>query len=316
MRLRPIVTITFTSLFWVSFGTWAWAAVEKAQAKKELSLEEKLIKENKVISNKFDQWADSLDVFLAGKRVSKRPNKTMVIIENGTYSVEGQKIRNSWSFGLQLRLPNLEESWALKFATYDESEEERSVQRKYLRDSPRERNYGATVALFRKLGKIRTSFQPRIELKNPLKISHSLMFKTSAEYKNFEIAPKLEFFARPDKGVGTYHALNFTFLLEKFLSLSLLNEATYEDLLHKYTVENGVALNNKLTDKTSMVYAFILSSNNRERYHLENYDLSVSWVQVIYRNILDYQLTPHLSFPKTHGFKGLAGINLNITLMF
>jgi len=290
---------------------------EEENKGKDLSFEDKLIRENKLISNRFDRWADSLDVFLAGKRVSKRPNKTMVVMENGTYSVEGQKVRNSWNLGVQLRLPNLEESWALKFTTYDESEEERSVQRKYLRDSPRERNYGASVALFRKLGNVRTIFQPRIELKNPLKISHSLMFKSSAEYKDvFEIAPKLEFFARPDKGTGIYHALNFAFLINKFLSLSWLNEATYEDLLHRYSVENGLALNHRYTDRTSFVYAFILSSNNRLRYHLESYDLSFSYIQVVYRNILDFQLTPHLSFPKTHGYKGLAGLNLNITLMF
>ena len=294
----------------------AAGAAEAPNDDKDLSLEQTLIEKNKAISSTFDEWADGLDIFLTGKRISKRANPTRVVVQNSAFSQEGQKIRTSVGLGVHLRLPNLEESWALKFMTYDDAEEERGLQKKFLRDSPRETNYGASVAFFRKLGNVKTSFQPRIELKNPLKISHSLMFKSSADFKTYEIAPKLEFFARPDKGTGVFTAINVTYLLNKFLALGFLNEAQYEDLISTFSVDHGISLTHKLNDRSSMNYAFLVNSNNRPRYHLESYTLSTSFSQVIYRNILDFQIIPYLTFPKNHGFKGLAGLNIHLTLIF
>lgn len=291
-------------------------AAEESEDDKDLTLEQSLIERNKSISTTIDSWADGLDVFLAGKRISKKTNPTRVTVQNSAYSIEGEKVRFAMGLGVHLRLPNLEESWALKFMTYDDSEEERGLQKKYLRDSPRETNYGASVAFFRKLGNVKTSFQPRIELKNPLKISHSLMFKSSADFKTYEVAPKLEFFARPDKGTGIFSAINVTFLLNKFSTLGFLNEAQYEDLIRKLTVDHGLSLTHKLNDRSSMNYAFILSSNNRARYHLDSYNLSTAYSHVFYRNVLDFQLIPYLSFPKVHGFKGRAGLNMHLTIMF
>ncbi len=291
-------------------------AAESSRDEKDPSLAEILIDKNKAISSTFDDWADGLDVFLAGKRISKRPNATRVVVQNSLFSQEGQKVRPAVGLGVHLRLPNLEESWALKFMTYDDAEEERGLQKKFLRDSPRETNYGASVAFFRKLGNVKTSFQPRVELKNPLKISHSLMFKSSADFKTYEVAPKLEFFARPDKGTGVFTAINVTYLLNNFLALGFLNEAQYEDLISTFTVDHGLSLTHKLNDKSSMNYAFLINSNNRPRYHLENYTFSTSFSHVIFRNVLDFQIIPYLTFPKTHGFKGLAGLNIHLTLIF
>lgn len=314
LKLLKLVTCLFSVFL---FGVFA-AAKEKNNDNIDngQTIEEILIEKNKSISANFDDWADTLDVFLAGKRISSRPNRTRVTVQNSIFSIEGQKVRNSVNLGVQLRLPNLEESWALKFMTYDDSEEDRGLQKKYLRDTPRERNYGASLQFFKKLGNVKTTFQPRVELTNPLKISHYLAFKSSADYGKYEISPKLEFFARPDKGTGIFGALNFTFLLGDFVSLAFLNETQYEDLLGKLSVDHGLSLSHKLNDRSSLNYAFITNSNNRPRYHLESYNLSTSFSHVIYRNILDFQIIPYLSFPKIHGFKGLAGLTLHFTLMF
>ena len=158
-----------------------FATLDRAMAQEEPLIEPQekkrwekiLIQGNINISEWFDSAAEGLDLFLVGKRVTKRKNESNLRVENTTTSSEGQAVVNSWGISVNPRLPNLEEYWHLKFATYDEREDQRNAKNSYLRQTPRQRNYGATVGLFKKLGSVRTAFQPRIELQDPLRISNS-----------------------------------------------------------------------------------------------------------------------------------------------
>lgn len=270
--------------------------------------ERELIRDNIAISRYFDGIAEGLDLFLAGKRLTNRKNETSVRVDNSTYALDGGGVTNSFGVGVNLRLPNLEEYWHLKFSSYDEKEESRGVQRGYLRQTPRETNYGATVGLFRKLGDIKTTFEPRIELQDPLKISHSLEFESVAKMAGYEVNPKLEFFASPTKGTGTFTALNFHVPLNEDFALTFVNEGEYQDKTHTFGGTNGISLGQSINDWNSMSYDFFLFSHNRDVYHLESYSASVSWWHLIYKKILDFRLTPHVDFTRDRDFTGQAGL--------
>lgn len=278
--------------------------------------EEKFIEKNIEISNWFDGFTEGIDLFLVGKRVTKDRNKSSFRIENTTTSTEGRNLANSSSISIKPRLQNLEEFMQLKFTSYDEKEDGRGVENGYLRKTQRRKNYGATVGFIRKLGKVRTTFQPRITLQDPLKVAHSLSFESVAEVKRFQMNPKFELFADPDKGTGTFQAVNLHWELTPIYSLTFINEAEYQEKLHMLTVTNGLALGQELTEKTGLIYSWIFVSHNRERYHLDSHSVSVTYHQNIYRNILDIQLTPHLDFAKIDRFKGKTGIIFNISLNF
>ncbi len=97
-----------------------------------------------------------------------------------------------------------EKYWQLTFTSYDESED-RGVRNRYLRQTPRERNYGASFGLFKKLGEVRTAFRPRLSFEGNPAISHSLSMESVAEKKRgYRINPKLEFYANPTKGAGAF----------------------------------------------------------------------------------------------------------------
>lgn len=276
-----------------------------------------MIRANISISNWFEGVADGIDVYLAGKRVTNRKNGSSIRLENRASSSEGKAVTNDIGLNVNLRLPNVEEYWQLKFTTYDEMSEKRGgAQRAYVKPVPRERNYGATIGVFRKLGDVRTAFQPRIELQNPLKVSHSLSFASVADMKTYEITPKLELYAVADKGTGVYWSLNFTFDINDKQTFTFINEADYVDRLHMESVTNGISLSEVLTDSKSIAYSLLFFSNNRPSYHLEGYSLIFGWSQLIYKNILDYQLSPHLDFNKTDSFRGRAGLSLNVNLNF
>ncbi|MFZ3229933.1 MAG: hypothetical protein WA160_07000 [Pseudobdellovibrio sp.] len=282
----------------------------------EPSLEQVLIQDNIAISKWFDSVAEGLDLFLAGKKKSTQVNKSHFKVENSTYVIDGEKPKNVTSFGINVRLPNVEEYWQLKFTSYDEKEDTQSVQKGYLRQTPRKENYGATVGLFRKLGNVKASFQPRIELQDPLKISHSLKFESVADLKTYRVNPKIDFYTDPDTGAGIIWGFNFNFTLNPVFSLTLINEANYSEKSHLYTADNGFSLGESLTKTSSLAYSLIFNSTNRPSYHLEGYSASVAYGQVVYKNILDYQLIPHLDFAKENSFKGVAGVTFNLVLNF
>lgn len=317
MRKSILVFIFFMGVTAKAGQTAIYTESEADPEAEEETIEQSLIRSNIAISNWFDGIAENIDLFLAGKRMTHKKNTTSVRLENRASSSEGKAVANDIGLNVNLRLPNVEEYWQLKFTTYDEMEEKRGgVQRAVVRPVPRERNYGATIGVFRKLGDVRTAFQPRVELQSPLKISHSLSFASTAEMKGYKISPKLELYAVADKGAGIYYSMNFDFELNPQETLTLINDADYVDRQHMQSVTNGVSLSKSLTDKTSMAYSLLFFSNNRPSYHLEGYSLVVGWSEMIYKNILDYQLTPHLDFTKEDSFRGRAGITLNISINF
>lgn len=282
----------------------------------EESWEEQFIEGNIAVSTFFDDVADGLDTFLVGKRITRRKNETSVKMQNSTIVSEGSNTQNSTSIGVNLRLPNVEEYWMLKFTSYDESEERRGVQNGYLRNTPREQSYGATVGVFRKLGKINTSFQPRIDLGDPLRISHSITFESAAEYKNTTVNPKLELFAGPKDGAGIYVAMNIGYRISKIYTFTLINNGEYKDKKHLFSTANGFSVGQVIDRRSSMAYSLIFNGLNQPNYHLESYMLSVAWSQLIYRKIFDYQVIPYLDFHRLRGFAGRPGIVLNLNLNF
>jgi hypothetical protein len=174
---------------------------EAGESPKE-SWTQRMIKGNIAVSEWFDSMAEGIDLYLAGERLTNKKNTTRVRLDTFVASVEEQEVTHNFSLGVQLRLPNLEEYWQVKFTSYDELEERRRSQTAYLRQTSRQENYGATIGFFRKLGNVRTAFQPRVQLQNPISVSHSLSFESIAEMKSYSMNPKLELYAVADKGTG------------------------------------------------------------------------------------------------------------------
>lgn len=309
------VQSVFQKLVW--FGALVAASTALAQPKvPNRSIEKAFIDADKTISGGVDYVAVGIDEFLAGDSGTTRINRSKVVIENVTTSSEGQGIKNKTHLRVSLHLPNVEDSWALRFTTYDEDEEERDAKSRYLRDTPRQTNYGTSVAFFRKLGNIKTTFQPRIQLTNPLKVSHLLKFESESGTKNFKFMPKVELFAKHDKGTGVYTSLNMAFHLSEKYTLNVIDECEYDDRGNYFTGTNGLSLGQGVTKRSSLGYSLLFSSHNRETYHLESYTAATSWSHLLYKNVLHYQVIPRLSFAKSRGYKGVAGIAFSVSLIF
>ncbi|MEZ0393185.1 MAG: hypothetical protein ACAH59_13270 [Pseudobdellovibrionaceae bacterium] len=290
---------------------------QESQEDNRLSeIEQRFVNSNIAISEWFDGVAESLDLFLAGRKLTTRKNESNVMMESSVFLREGNQPDNSNSINADLRLPNVEEYWQVKFSTYDESKEKSALQKSELRKTARVRDPGATLGVFRRLGNVRTSFQPRIALTAPIKVSHSLAFESIADLVDYQVNPKLEFFANPDDGTGIFVAFNMNFILTKVFSLAVFNDSEYFERTHLNNVTNGLSLGQSLTKKTSFSYNLFFSSNNQPNYHLESYNLALTWHHLVYRNILRYNISPNIEFPEDQGFRAVPGIAVNLILQF
>jgi hypothetical protein len=310
---RKLQSKSLIFFFAFCFSNILWAEDTKPL---EDSLEKQFIQTNITVSNWLDRMAEKIDLFLVGKKVSTKKNETQVKIQSSSFSTEGHQVVNSFSFGFNPRFPNLEEFLQLKFTT----NEDRNDPRKGVSESSNvhqtEKNYSTSSSLFKALGRVQTTFQPRISLGNPLKVSHSLNFEMAEKLKTTIINPKLEFFADADRGVGVYNALNFQFPLSSVFSLVLVNDGEYLDKEHTYTVNNGFSLGQIINDRVDFAYSLIFTSLNQPSYHLENYVFAFAWNEQYYKRILNLQFIPQLDFQKVNHYKGSAGFTFNITLIF
>lgn len=275
----------------------------------------RILRLNVAWSEKLDAVAEGIDVYLIGRKVTARKNETQIRLENSTYLDEGQGPLNTTTFVADVRLPNVEDYWNLKFSSYDEQADRRGIKRGNSRQKSRPQNYGASVGLTQAIGPVKTLFQPRVELKNPLRVAHSLIFETVADFKTWQANPKLEFFANPESGTGVFGQLNFNFIFTPVYSVLWVNDGNYVESDNMLRTNNGLSLLQIVNDSSSFSYSFFINSNNRPNYHLNSYSVSVAWSQMIYRNILDYQIIPHVDFQSDH-FKALPGVILNLNLTF
>jgi hypothetical protein len=315
-RLFKIVGPCFLVVLYHTSSLSAGEVIDDFSNTKGSDFESAFLDTNVAISNWFNEMADGLDLFLAGERYTDKKNETSAKIEGAVLSKEFEEPSSTGSFNVNLRLPNIEEYWNLKFSSYDDTKEKRAADKSRTKKSQRERDYGASVGLFQRVGQVRTAFQPRVSFTNSLKLSHSLSFESILDGKTYQVNPKLEFYGNSDVGTGIFTAFNIFFPISKKWSLTFINDADYISRTHLLSTSNGLSFRNGLSEKTAMSYGLIFDSNNQPNFHLESYAFSLSWYQMIYKNILDYSITPFVEFPKTRNFKSVLGLTLSASLNF
>lgn len=310
--MRPLIFL-FSALTLASLSAQAQLLKEDPHRK---DWEESLMDDNRAISEWFDGMAEGLDLFLAGKKYTRSKNDTRLTVETGLFYSEKAVFSDATSFNLNLRLPNVEEYWHLTFSSYDETKE-RGVTQTYLRQSARERDYGARVGFFKKLGNVRTSFQPRLGFAGRFKISHSLSFQSVAEKSDgYRVNPKLEFYADADEGTGIFGSLNFNFVLTPTWGITYINEGDYKDRTHVLTMTHGTSLGHRLSEAKQFNSGLFFNLTNEPNYQLYEYLLQFSWNHMVYKNMFSYEIIPYLDFHRDYGFVGYTGITTYLRIYF
>ncbi|NCN41960.1 hypothetical protein GW916_12015 [bacterium] len=300
-----------------TLSSLAQAEVSKKESSgKPGSVEASLIDYNQYLSEKFDNMAEEVDLFLSNKSHTDQQNPSAIRLNYFDSIEEGGNRNPSFHFNVDLRLPNLEEKWSVSFTSYDQDKESRSVRSKQQRVQPRTENYGAGLALFQNLGRIKTSFRPRIELRDPLQTSYTLRFEGTSPVEPYRLYPRLELFGDSEKGTGQFVSLHMELSSHPDFSLAVFSEEEYQDARNLFTTTHGLSLGKPLTKKLVASPTITFYSTNRESYHLEDFTASVGLSHQPYREVFHYNITPYWRFSKLESFKGKVGISVETELIF
>jgi hypothetical protein len=279
------------------------------------TLNRKLLKEQKQISEGIDDLAERLDHFLSGKSDSKKKNETYLKLTGFAELYEGGDLRTDTAVDFSLRLPNLEEHWQVMLSSV-EPEDFKSLDRRRYGVAPGARKYGAGVGLVKKLGQFQTLFQPRLIFSDPFSTFYLLQFTSKAKLTRWSIRPEFRFFADSEKGTGQSAALYFDFEWTPRLIFQFLNEEQYLDLDNLFSTNFGPQLLYQYSPRTGMSTSFTFYSISRPVYHLDHYIVNWSVRHDLYKKILFVQLTPSLKFEELYHFKGRAGYAITLELVF
>jgi hypothetical protein len=261
------------------------------------------------------ELADKVDLMIAGRRYVDQLNNTRVNLSQLITWKEGGEVDKSTDLGVNLRLPNTEKRWQARFSTYDEEAEERDMQQRRVRTTPRPRDPGASLFFLRRLGDIDVTFQPKLQLKNPLDMSYVLKLSSPANYKKVHVTPEMQLFVDAQNGAGEYFALNFEGPLGPRTEWHFENEEEYHEFNHQFSTRHGVATDYGLSDRQALGAAFVAQSLNHN-FHLDSLNLSGSYAEEIYKDLLRYMISPFIGFASADNFKGKVGITLTVTVIF
>lgn len=311
MFLRLPLLLTLIGLLGV-LPHVAFAGEEKP---KERTFEDRVLGVGDSLEDKIGWGAEKIDIILAGRKYTKKKNESHLDINQTLTHTAGGRFSTSTDFGLNLRLPNIEKRWQLRFTSYDEERESRDLQQKRVRTRPRAREYNAGLLFFQRLGRVKTSFLPRLQLKDPLDVSYLLRFEYEAGTK-FKVIPRVDLFADPKKGTGEYASLEFRWEATNRLEWSLTSTEEYREKENFFTTQHSLGADYALNDHQGVGAAITGVSTNRPKMHLDTLTFSTGFANVIYRDRLSFSITPFLAFGKNVAFKGNPGISVAIDLNF
>jgi hypothetical protein len=280
------------------------------------SFEQRALETGDRIQQRIKKTAESIDITLAGKKYTKKVNPSQLEIRYLTSWSEGGKFSSSPDFGLDLRLPNVEKRWQLRFSSYDEEQESHDVTNERISTRPRARNYGAGLFFFEQLGRVKTSFLPRFQLTSPLKATYTLRFEANSDTKPVRIVPKVDLYADSTKGTGEFAQLEFRSDLSDKLNLSFVSTEEYHQRDVFFTTQHVLTFDYLLNDAQAIGHSIAFISNNTGAFHLDTVTFGFPFTQRIYPKRLTAGLSPFWTFVKSVHFKGKAGISLTLDLIF
>lgn len=275
-----------------------------------------LLEKNRVVKEAIDDAAETIDVYVANKRLVDVENRSSITIHNAFRFAEHGERKYSPHLGVKLHLPNLQEKLQLRFTSYDEDVKDRGINENRYQQAPTQRNYGTSLAIFEQLGSVKTEFRPRVEYNKELLTSYLFKFSSDAEHGALTVKPQLQLFARSDTGTGEFVALGLDYKLTSQDDVALINEQQYTDGDNTTRTNQGFRWLHVYDEIFSQEQAVIFESNNRPTYHLDRTVVSTTFRHRFRRNILHYSVTPYAAFAKFRKFRPATGLDLRLEIIF
>lgn len=289
-----------------------------AQERQSTPRRDTLVRQNIEVSKRVDSFAQRIDLFLTGEKVTGRENESTLVLSNRLDWKEGGEVEYKPHFDVDLRLPNLEKKWKLKLSSYDNSEVGSGVDRSRVDAQSAGENYGTSIEFVEDLQKYKVSFRPRLQLSPTLGMSYLLRFRREIKLSNTsQFRPTYTLFARPEDGTGVFISYNTSIQSGKQSLIKWINEGEYTNKENIFKTNNGLSHSRPLRWRhTNLVHSLVFESINRPSFHLERIVLSSGFYHKAMYRVFHYAITPYVAFAKEDNFKGKFGMRFDLNFIF
>ena len=271
---------------------------------------------NKSISKKIDAAADAIDKSISNKNYTQKENPTSATLTQTVVWQENGRWTPTTRLGINLRLPNLEKRWQVRFSSYDQDKENRDLTQNKVNTRETKEEYSAGVAFLQELGALKFMFQPQLQLSDPLELKYLVRIKSEGQFFWFKMTPQLELYTDPNKGAGEFFKLNFGADLSKRWDMLIENAEEYSDRDNLFTTQHGLSFQYGINRKSSVALSGITRSSSRPKFHLDEITAAIPYSRQLLKKILKFSTSPFLSFNKSQSFGGRPGISFSLSMTF
>ncbi len=272
---------------------------------------------NQVTSDWLDRQAHNLDMSLSGARYTKKEEDSQAIIANEIYFREGEGVKFRPSIDLRLSLPNFEKKYKLMFSNYNRNKIRRSnYGRREFLDNQRS-DYGATLSFAEKIGDFDITFEPRIQIEDPIATFYTLRFESEARQKANKFLTRFEFFADSEKGTGQFASLIYRRTFWGNWGHSVILEEEYQDAQNLFTTLQGYTLHYQINEAILLDNSLIFRSRSEPvNFHLDEISVGPSFTHEILKDELRYSINYFHFFNEAFNFKGRSTGSVILEFIF
>lgn len=267
----------------------------------------------------------TVDMFFTNQ--SSGANDSSIFVYTSFYKREGEKIETDFDFQLKFDLPNTTKKLKIVIekqqddianALSDTSAPETKVNTirgrvtRKVKDS-----YAASASYFLKQSKYFISslrFGIRLDLPINPYVKLELQKDFRAKYVNMGVSQK--FILYRQEGFQNVSQLSFNKKIGKNFQLDLINSLVWTDETDKFLARNNLVLYQDLGDERSLSYSLGANAKLSPAYYYDNYDVSLSYKQLLYANWLYGTFTAGADFPKADNFDDDKFVQIRFDIFF
>lgn len=262
--------------------------------------------------------AARVDRFFVNPKNVETYNHTSLRFYQIFSKIEGEDFSSDFNFRLNVDLPNLEKrfKFSLERRTSKESNAISESKDELVTENDRENETRGGFSFLQNLAAFDLKLSTGVRIDIPPTPFSELKISRDEEVFGLLLNIYSNTFWSHRGGFGQSLALDLSRDITEFSLLRFVNESTWLDSTDRILVSHGPSYYYSLSKRRVMSFNARLNYVNRPHYRLENYDLSISYRQVLVDDIFFYELIPGLTFPRDINFKRQPSIALKLELVF
>lgn len=267
-----------------------------------------------LLTNRFDS-------FFGSERADDEANGSTIRLSWDHRKVESIEYENKVNLRMNLKFPALQEKLKFRFDKKEEKKtskedlnENKSDSKTVNQISKEQAENRKRIIDYAKYWNLR--FEAGVRAEIPVNPFINLRVWRPYSGSFWEFNPTHEFFVFWDDGFGTRHSFNVDFKLTEKVLLRIENAFSWTDLSDTIRSTHGPSLFYKLSRRRAISFNAKAFGKSRPTYFINNYSLSATYRQLIYKKWLFFEVSPALSFPSSNDFERIASIFFKLETVF